>query len=248
MPGHSGFRYALILRKLVPSDHPPVFLAPLLASSPQPPHQRLQFSTATALSARYKKRRDGNPNRGVSALRRTGLKFPNAMSREPLPKPVLDPERRSKVQADPNHGLWGFFHKDRKALTTPEEDYAFGRSWTVEELRHKSWEDLHSLWYICCKERNRLATEKYERRRLRLDVGDGEAHEREMKIRRTQQRIKHTLTERWYAWEDAWKVAHKDPEVDLNAEPDTLAYRPQIHEQEEPEAEVEDPPRAASAA
>ena len=126
MPGHSGFRYALILRKLVPSDHPPVFLAPLLASSPQPPHQRLQFSTATALSARYKKRRDGNPNRGVSALRRTGLKFPNAMSREPLPKPVLDPERRSKVQADPNHGLWGFFHKDRKALTTPEEDYAFG--------------------------------------------------------------------------------------------------------------------------
>ena len=47
-----------------------------------------------------------------------------------------------------------------------------------------------------------------------------------LQIRATQRSIKHALTERWYAWEAAWKVAEKDPEVDLNAKPDTSAYKP----------------------
>ena len=45
-------------------------------------------------------------------------------------------------------------------------------------------------------------------------------------IRRTQKAIKTALTERWYAWEDARIVAEKDPEVDLNANLDTAAYKP----------------------
>ena len=51
-----------------------------------------------------------------------------------------------------------------------------------------------------------------------------------MKIRRTQQGIKHTLTERWYAWEAAWKAASSDPEVDLNAQPGTSAYKSEAYE------------------
>ena len=52
------------------------------------------------------------------------------------------------------------------------------------------------------------------------------------KVRHTQRAIKHALTERWYAWEEARKVAKNDPEVDLeanvlNGEP---AYRPMILE------------------
>lgn len=50
------------------------------------------------------------------------------MSDQPLPKPVLDPEKRSKVQSDPNHGLWGFFNQDKKALSLPEEDAAHGKA------------------------------------------------------------------------------------------------------------------------
>ena len=49
-------------------------------------------------------------------------------------------------------------------------------------------------------------------------------------VRRTQKSIKLALTERWYSWEDAWKVAQDDPEVDLMAEPDTAAYKPTMLE------------------
>jgi large subunit ribosomal protein L47 len=95
-----------------------------------------------------------------------------------LPKPVLDPSKRSKPQTDDDHGLWEFFHSKEKPMNTPEEDDAHGRAWSVEELRCKSWEDLHSLYWICTKERNRIATESYERERLEAGYGA-----RESKIR-----------------------------------------------------------------
>lgn len=53
-----------------------------------------------------------------------------------------------------------------------------GRPWVVEELRNKSWEDLHSLWWVCCRERNILATQEYERRRLKAGYGAAENMER----------------------------------------------------------------------
>ncbi|KAL9010652.1 MAG: hypothetical protein Q9180_009272, partial [Flavoplaca navasiana] len=45
-------------------------------------------------------------------------------------------------------------------------------------------------------------------------------------VRQTQKAIKHALTERYYAFEDARRVAVVDPEVDLEAEPGTQAYTP----------------------
>lgn len=39
--------------------------------------------------------------------------------------------------------------------------------------------------------------------------------------------IKHTLTERWYVWEAARKLAETDPEVNLAAGVDEDAYVPQ---------------------
>ncbi len=44
----------------------------------------------------------------------------------PLPQPVLNPERRSKVETDPDHGLWGFFNMKKQALSDPIADNAHG--------------------------------------------------------------------------------------------------------------------------
>jgi large subunit ribosomal protein L47 len=135
------------------------------------------FSTTSPLCRRKRKtNKDNNPSRGVSSIYRSGPREPLSMSSIPLPRPRED--FRPTVKVDPNHGLWGFFPASGKLLWTPEETEQHGRPWTVEELRRKSWEDLHALWWVCCKERNRLATARVELNRSKLGFG---ARELEMR-------------------------------------------------------------------
>ncbi|KAI4143662.1 MAG: hypothetical protein LQ340_006921 [Diploschistes diacapsis] len=170
--------------------------------------QVARFSTTSPLSL---KTADRNKNRGVSGLRRTGPRYPRAVSKEPLPQPVLDPARRSKIQVNEKHGLWDFFDKEKNPFEKPEVVAAHGRPWAVEELRHKSFEDLHCLWWVCVKEKNRILTQEHERERMQAGYGKAEAQERQGTIRKTMRAIKHVLTERWYAYEEARKIAEKDP-------------------------------------
>jgi len=49
---------------------------------------------------------------------------------------------------------------------------ASGRAWEASELRNKSFLDLHTLWYIALREKNLLATQKEEVRRMGVSHTD----------------------------------------------------------------------------
>ncbi|ROW09638.1 hypothetical protein VMCG_02675 [Cytospora schulzeri] len=197
----------------------PLLALPTSTAARQQPTQPRSFSTTEAQQKRQENRRpnrDHNRERGLSAVKRTGTREVLSVHDAALPKPV-SPASFPKVQTDPDHGLWGFFPASKdKPLSTPAEDNAHGRAWRVEELRRKSWEDLHRLWWVCVRERNRIATGNWERIKGRYGYGEAEARAREMQVRKTQAGIKHVLTERFYAWEDARDLALNDPEINLS--------------------------------
>ncbi|KAL7549142.1 hypothetical protein ACHAWF_012411 [Thalassiosira exigua] len=68
-----------------------------------------------------------------------------------------------------------------------------GRSWSVKELRRKSYEDLHKLWYVLYKEKNMLLTETNLARRNEYTMVQPE---RRQKVRKSMGAIKHVLGER----------------------------------------------------
>jgi len=53
-------------------------------------------------------------------------------------------------------GIGEFFDQIETQGKTPKA----GRSWTASELRLKSFDDLHKLWFVLVKERNLLLTER----------------------------------------------------------------------------------------
>lgn len=91
-----------------------------------------------------------------------------------------------------------------------------GRAWTVGELRSRDWDALHQLWWVCVKERNRLATEKIERKRLNAGYGDYENHGRDKTVQETMKAILDTLAERHQAYQEAYALAQRDPDIDLS--------------------------------
>jgi|Transcript_9068 large subunit ribosomal protein L47 len=96
------------------------------------------------------------------------------------------------------HGLDAFVDANR-------DDKTFvGREWRAEELRRKSFKDLHELWYVLLTERNMLLTEKHLAKVNREPM---RAPHRMTKVRKSMAKIKLVLTER--AIEEAGDDAQK---------------------------------------
>ena len=77
-----------------------------------------------------------------------------------LREPVVP--RVANFEVSPDHPLWQFFPEGNKTTSPIRESEELdldSREWTSAELRQKSFEDLHRIWYLALKERNILARE-----------------------------------------------------------------------------------------
>lgn len=134
---------------------------------------------------------------------------------------ILKSQPRFNARATQFHSgrvLLGFeeFIEPKKA----NETMSAGRSWTVPDLRRKSFEDLHGLWFILYKERNLLLSEKSKRQRLGRPPSPSEEL-RYACVKRSMGGIKHVLDERR-------KIYRK-----INAENKSLETETETHSDEE---------------
>ncbi|GJP29682.1 hypothetical protein CLOM_g19627 [Closterium sp. NIES-68] len=99
------------------------------------------------------------------------------------------------VQQRHQSGLADFFEQDR----TADAPVTTGRGWQAWELRHKSFEDLHALWYVLLKEKNLL----YSQKQMLQSQGRRMVQPHRIRlVKASMCRIKQVLTERALAVED----------------------------------------------
>lgn len=104
---------------------------------------------------------------------------------------------------EPNHELIAQIGKE--GTTSPLDQFrdlvpqekreteTVGRPWSAKELRRKSYDDLHKLWYVLYKEKNMLLTEANLARRHGYELIQSD---RRKKVRKSMGAIKHVLGER----------------------------------------------------
>jgi large subunit ribosomal protein L47 len=88
-------------------------------------------------------------------------------------------------------GFDEFFDQKEKA----GDEIVTGRAWTAADLRRKSFDDLHKLWFVLYKERNLLLSERERLRRNQRPVSTKEEG-RYTKVKRSMGAIKFVLKER----------------------------------------------------
>ncbi|VEU37375.1 unnamed protein product [Pseudo-nitzschia multistriata] len=85
-----------------------------------------------------------------------------------------------------------------------------GRQWSAKELRRKSYEDLHRLWYVLYKEKNMLLTEQQLSRRRQLIFPQPE---RFKKVQKSMGAIRQVLGERKRETVAAHLARHEEKEL-----------------------------------
>ncbi|KDD76254.1 hypothetical protein H632_c297p1 [Helicosporidium sp. ATCC 50920] len=101
---------------------------------------------------------------------------------------VAETCRRSVASSAVRRGL------DELVVTIPENPpETTGVAWTAADLRRKSWDDLHGLWYVLLKERTRLHAEKALYKASKKPMPD---RKRYGNVKLSMNRIKQVLSER----------------------------------------------------
>ncbi|KAF7768002.1 hypothetical protein Agabi119p4_7245 [Agaricus bisporus var. burnettii] len=140
--------------------------------------------------------------------------------------------RKERVPVLENHGLYGFFRRKEvkpgaeepegeekyEVLESPEDmQKTSGRGWKAEELRLKSFKDLHILWYVLLRERNLLASQKEETRRMGVENRDWQVNLTKVyHVKKSMARIKQVINERRLAYEKATELVKKEEEQHHN--------------------------------
>ncbi|CAN0287681.1 unnamed protein product [Pylaiella littoralis] len=131
-----------------------------------------QCSSSGSSKQQHKHKEKQQQRSGLSTLRR-GLSGPHS-ARLRLPMRGLEEFRDPEVV---------------KAGDVP----IVGRNWSVQELRRKSFEDLHKLWFVLYKEKNMLQTQVVLSRRSKVPIPAGD---RRQKVKRSMKAIKVVVGER----------------------------------------------------
>jgi large subunit ribosomal protein L47 len=93
---------------------------------------------------------------------------------------------------DNRHPLEQLFRED-ESLIDENGKTPVGRAWRASELRLKSFEDLHGLWFVLLKERNMLETERSKAKKANTQMMNPA---RLKKVRASMARLKTVLNER----------------------------------------------------
>ncbi|XP_019358886.1 PREDICTED: 39S ribosomal protein L47, mitochondrial [Gavialis gangeticus] len=108
----------------------------------------------------------------------------------PLPRSVLQGARRCLHATSCRRGLEEFFDDEKN---WGELRVKSGDAWKITQLRGKSNEDLHKLWYVLLKEKNMLLTLQQEAKRQRVPMPSPERLE---KVETSMKRIDDVVEER----------------------------------------------------
>ncbi|XDC70424.1 hypothetical protein R6Z07F_001597 [Ovis aries] len=109
------------------------------------------------------------------ALASTGCRFSLSLLTKSTPNVTSFHQCRLLHTTLSRRGLEEFFDDPKN---WGEEKVKSGASWTCQQLRNKSNEDLHKLWYVLLKERNMLLTLEQEAKRQRLPMPSPERLEK----------------------------------------------------------------------
>ncbi|QNP97215.1 54S ribosomal protein L4, mitochondrial [Yarrowia lipolytica] len=139
----------------------------------------------------------------------TGNEFVKKLELKAPIAPALD-----NIEVPDSHPLWQFFCKDKKIVRDQRSFDSSTRPWSVAELRRKSFEDLHALWYVCLKERNILLKEERVTTRMHFENQNGGYRSEHDRVGETMVNIRHVLAERYRAFEEVQQVL---PEVRAQA-------------------------------